>query len=83
MTGELRGLVNDRLFVDAADLWAEARDVSGAQSAQRRASMVYHKILEPLVGPGGGVPLGDAENFTEAVTALVRAKGTELGISWI
>ena len=27
VTGELRGLVNDRLFVDAADLWAEARDV--------------------------------------------------------
>ncbi len=30
VTGDLRTLVNDRLFVDAADLWAEARDVSGA-----------------------------------------------------
>jgi hypothetical protein len=83
VTGELRNVVNDRLFVDAADLWAEARDVSGPQSAQRRASMVYHKILEPLVGPGSGVPLGDAGNFTEAVTALVRAKGNDLGIAWI
>ncbi len=45
--------------------------------------MVYHKILEPLVGPGGGVPLGDAGSFTEAVTTLVQAKGGELGISWI
>lgn len=83
VTGDLRTLVNDRLFVDAADLWAEARDVSGPQSAQRRAAMVYHKILEPLVGPGSGVPLGDAESFTEAVTTLVRAKGAQLGITWI
>ena len=83
VTGDLRNLVNDRLFVDAADLWAEARDVSGPQSAQRRAAMVYHKILEPLVGPGGGVPLGDAGSFTEAVTRLVQAKGDELGITWI
>jgi len=82
VTGDLRRLVNDRLFLDAADLWAEARDVGGPQSAQRRAAMVYHKILEPLVGPGGG-SMGEFDDFSKAVTALVRARAEDVGIAWL
>jgi energy-coupling factor transporter ATP-binding protein EcfA2 len=83
VSGDLRRLVNDRLFLDASELWAEARDVGGAQSAQRRASMVYYKILEPLVGPSGGVPMGDHESFTRAVTSLLREESDKLGIEWV
>jgi hypothetical protein len=83
VTGDLRRIVNDRLFLDAAELWAEARDVAGPHSAQRRAAMVYHKILEPLVGPGGGVPMGEHENFTRAVTALVQVKSEPVGVRWV
>jgi hypothetical protein len=83
VTSDLRRLVNDRLFLDASELWAEARDVAGAQSAQRRAAMVYHKILEPLVGPSGGMPMGEHASFTRAVAALVRQEASELGAEWV
>lgn len=67
----LRGLVNDRLFLDAAELWSEARDVAGGGAAGRRAELVQHKILVPLVGPGG-TPLGEHPDFGTAVLAAVR-----------
>jgi hypothetical protein len=83
VSADLRRVVNDRLFLDAAELWAEARDVAGSQSAQRRAAMVYHKILEPLVGPASGMPFEGHENFVGAVAALVRARSEELGVGWV
>jgi hypothetical protein len=83
ISGDLRRLVSDRLFLDASELWAEARDVAGPQSAPRRAGMVYHKILEPLVGLSGGVPMGEHPDFIQAVTTLVRDQVSELGGQWV
>lgn len=82
VNGQLRMLVNDRLFLDAAELWSEARDVSGVGAAQRRADLVYSKILEPLVGPGGGTPMGEHPDFLSAVVHAVQAEAAELGITF-
>ena len=71
---------NERLFLDAAELWSEARDVSGAGAAQRRAELVYAKILEPLVGTGGGSPMGEHPDFISAVVHAIRSEATELNI---
>ncbi|MDH4146149.1 MAG: hypothetical protein OEY23_13390 [Acidimicrobiia bacterium] len=80
---DLRRLVNDRLFLDASELWAEARDVAGPNSAERRADMVYRKILEPLVGPGAAIGLAEYSSFSEAVAFHIRSQGTELGVSFL
>lgn len=79
VTADLRRMVNDRLFLDAAELWAEARDVTGAASAQQRADLVYRKILEPLVGPSG-IPLGDHPDLPSAVVGAVLERAAELDI---
>lgn len=80
VNGQLRMLVNERLFLDAAELWSEARDVSGAGAAQRRAELVYAKILEPLVGTGGGSPMGEHPDFISAVVHAIRSEAIELNI---
>lgn len=82
VNGQLRTLVNDRLFLDAAELWSEARDVAGVGAAQRRAELVFSKILEPLVGPGGGTPMGEHPDFISAVVHNIRAEGTKLEIAF-
>lgn len=82
VNGQLRMLVQDRLFLDAAELWSEARDVAGIGAAQRRADLVYSKILEPLVGPGGGTPMGEHPDFLSAVVHSVRAEAANLGIAF-
>ncbi|MGD9754344.1 MAG: hypothetical protein AB7W59_25410, partial [Acidimicrobiia bacterium] len=82
VNSQLRNLVNDRLFLDAAELWSEARDVAGAGAAQRRAELVFSKILEPLVGPGGGTPMGEHPDFISAVVAAIRSEGDSLDISF-
>jgi hypothetical protein len=83
VNAQLRLLVTDRLFLDAAELWSEARDVAGAGAAQRRAELVYSKILQPLVGPGGGTPMGEHPDFISAVVHAIREQGTELGIAFV
>jgi hypothetical protein len=83
VSADLRRVVNDRLFLDAAELWAEARDVAGAGAAQRRAELVYSKILQPLVGPGGGTPMGEHPDFISAVVHAIREQATELGIAFV
>lgn len=80
VNGQLRTLVNDRLFLDAAELWSEARDVSGTGAAQRRAELVFAKILEPLVGPGGSTPMGEHADFISAVVHSTRAEAAKLEI---
>jgi energy-coupling factor transporter ATP-binding protein EcfA2 len=80
--GQLRMLVNDRLFLDAAELWSEARDVSGPGAAQRRAELVYAKILQPLVGSGGGTPMGEHPDFISAVVHAIRTEAEELGVTF-
>ncbi|MPY94395.1 MAG: hypothetical protein GEV08_15450 [Acidimicrobiia bacterium] len=80
VTADLRRMVNDRLFLDAAELWAEARDVTGAASAQQRADLVFRKILEPLVGPSGSA-MGDSPDLPTAVVATVVERAGELDIS--
>ncbi len=79
VTADLRSMVNDRLFLDAAELWAEARDVTGSSSAQQRAALVYRKILEPLVGPSGSA-LGAFPDLPAAVTATIHSRAKDLGI---
>jgi hypothetical protein len=79
VSADLRRMVNDRLFLDAAELWAEARDVTGASSAQQRADLVFRKILEPLVGPAG-VPMGDDPDLPAAVARTVAERAAELDI---
>ncbi len=76
----LRALVNDRLFLDAAERWSEARDVAGAGAAQRRAELVQHQILVPLVGPGG-TPFGEHPDFGCAVIAAIREQSASLDIA--
>ena len=81
VNADLRRIVNDRLFLDAAELWSEARDVTGSNSAQKRAAMVYHKILEPLVG-SDGVPLSGHANFSDAVMQIVDERAKEMGVQF-
>ncbi|MFN0025895.1 MAG: hypothetical protein ACKV2O_01745 [Acidimicrobiales bacterium] len=80
VNSQLRMLVNQRLFLDAAELWSEARDVSGAGAAQRRAELVFTKILAPLVGAGGGTPMGEHPDFISSVVHAIQAEATELEI---
>jgi len=80
VNAQVRGLVNDRLFLDAAELWSEARDVSGPGAAQRRAELVYTKILEPLVGVGVGTPMGEFPDFPSAVVGCTIAEAERLDI---
>jgi sirohydrochlorin ferrochelatase len=83
VNAQLRLLVTDRLFLDAAELWSEARDVAGAGAAQRRAELVYSKILQPLVGPGGGTPMGEHPDVISAVVHAIREQASELGIAFV
>ena len=82
VNADLRKLVSDRLFLDAAELWAEARDVAGPNSTANRASLVFAKILTPLVGIGG-TNLGEFIDFPTAVHDLVTQRSAELGISLV
>ncbi len=82
VNSQLRNLVNDRLFLDAAELWSEARDVAGVGAAQRRAELVFSKILEPLVGPGGGTPMGEHPDFISAVVHAIRSESGKLEIAF-
>jgi hypothetical protein len=82
VNSQLRTLVNDRLFLDAAELWSEARDVSGVGAAQRRAELVFSKILEPLVGSGGGAPMGEHPDFISAVVHSIRSESDKLDITF-
>ena len=82
MTGELRRLVNDRLFVDAAELWAEARDVSGASVGPAPGGDGVPQDPRAAGRPGRRAAGRDA-SFTEAVTALVRTEVSELGGQWV
>lgn len=81
VAADLRRLINDRLFLDAAELWAEARDVAGPNAAEVRSDLVYRKILEPLVG-AAGKPFGDYPNFPSAVVATIRERADELEIEF-
>ncbi len=80
VNAQLRAQVNDRLFLDAAELWADARDVTGPGAAQRRAELVYGRILRPLVGAGSGVPMAGYPDFVAAVVHTTAAEAAELGI---
>jgi hypothetical protein len=82
VNSQLRTLVNDRLFLDAAELWSEARDVAGVGAAQRRAELVFSKILEPLVGSGGGAPMGEHPDFISAVVHSIRSESGKLDITF-
>lgn len=82
VNAQLRSLVNDRLFLDAAELWAQARDVTGPGAAQRRADLVYGGILRPLVGAGTGVPMAGYPDFVAAVVHTTAAEAAGLGITF-
>ena len=82
VSADLRRMVNDRLFLDAAELWAEARDVTGDNSAPRRATLVYHRILEPLVGVTAPLPYTTHDSFVDAVNYTIKTRATELGIGF-
>ncbi len=51
-------------------------------ASQRRAELVFSKILEPLVGPGGGTPMGEHPDFISAVVAAIRSEGDSLDITF-
>lgn len=82
VSADLRRMVNDRLFLDAAELWAEARDVTGDNSAPRRAALVYHRILEPLVGVTAPLPYTTHASFVDAVNDTIKIRAAELGIAF-
>ena len=80
VNARLRPLVTDRLFLDATELWAEARDVTGAGAAQQRAELVYRKILRRQIGAEGGVPMGDYPDFVSAVVHATAVEAAKFGI---
>lgn len=56
--------------------------MAGVGAAQRRAELVFSKILELLVGPGGGTPMGEHPDFISAVVHNIRSEGTKLEIAF-
>ena len=82
VNSQLRSLVTDRLFLGAAELWSEARDVAGTGAAQRRAELVFTKILEPLVGDRGATPLGDHPDFIAAALDAIASEASALTINF-
>ncbi|MDY7100859.1 MAG: hypothetical protein S0880_06695 [Actinomycetota bacterium] len=79
---QLRPLVRSRLFDDAGELWAEARDIEGQESAQRRAEFIMRKILEQRVPAGGGAPVGDEQDFAAAVVRTIVDSASELDVEF-
>jgi hypothetical protein len=79
VNARLRILVGYRLYLDAAELWTTARDLSGPGAAQRRAEFVHRDILVPLIG-AGGKPMGDRADFVSAVVDLVETEAAKLHI---